>query len=287
MKTFGVELEYDRNDIGFDDLKHFLRNAIDIHDSTDTEVRIQEEGADYWTVKEDGSCGHEITTPALKDTTKSLHVFENIIQELETCISPETTTNRCGMHVHIGTEDFVQENFTNLFNIFKTFEPAMFEIWPGRNDCSYIDVLGRMNMRHIKDYFDGPANGRKQNGAYHIHCHDTVVNLRTGRHRKTVEVRYAAGTTKTEDIINWVKLILCLVYTAERKHLKYLTRYNPNKTHLDLCNFICDFTKGNGPLTRQRYSIAEWIQDKVKRGRTTRNSDTAFDSQKASEILSK
>jgi hypothetical protein len=203
--TFGVELEFaDPNDLGtsgfYDEVECALRLA-----GYATPVS-EDDGCDgtNWDVKTDGSCGLEITSPALT---------WGRVRELRTVTSAVwaaggRTNKECGLHVHHAFPDLTNPQLRRVLLMWGALEEALMAcVAPSRARNSYcrglVSGIGNDSWERLKQEFT-PVESLEQRVNRHGRYHTLNAThwWRTGR----LEVRLHHGTLRYADITSWVLL---------------------------------------------------------------------------------
>lgn len=271
-RTFGIELEFNakyksiwsssgwsgsKNGIKYDDIKERCEKIIPTYDKKHR--FCGGESSNTWNLKEDGSCGWEVTSPALNLNKQTLDKLNGILTDLKSSFGDNIPINSlCGFHVHFGIADLNLIQFKRLVKLFKRFEDSILDLYrDSRKRNQYVTKLKRLNPERIGrigsdcDQYYGEERG--------IHRHFSALNTYRYRgNRKTCEIRYAEGTCDPEDVICWV-LICALLIDCAKKNI------NPDKTTLA---GLRDFVTKNGKqkiFKDNEDRMAKWINYRAEK----------------------
>jgi hypothetical protein len=197
-------------------------------------------------IVEDGSLsdgGFEIcTAPAQGD------VFCEQIEEVCRALNDghASVDTSCGYHVHVDARDFGYWDIRRLILLYAKIEDALFSLVPNSRresnycvPCGQKYVAGLENVpktkttildnvyRHLKD-FKGKEKGdrlKEYRGDKYNTARYHALNLHSWLYRGTIECRLAAGTIKSEKVIQWALLwagILDYAYKSTEKAITSL-----------------------------------------------------------------
>lgn len=271
--NFGFELEFDDNEISKKDLFTIVDSVIEKHDSGHKVADGDNVGDSpaEWTVKEDTSCGWEVTSPVFDSSPQSFRTLKKILKCFEDYIDPDATKRKCGLHVHFCVAHFTNKQIQTAFSIFKAMEPAVLKLWPGRTRSEYVNKIGGINVNEIDvgDDEDCPVFSRYK-----------AVNINRFHQRGTMEIRYAKGTTNAEDILRWIQLLACILEIARHNEVKVTKA----KTVQPLCTLLSKYSTKDAFLESRKTKIIEWMH---KKSRNPNKKDTSYSVHKLYKILGK
>jgi hypothetical protein len=260
-RKFGIELEfndryYSKKGIEFRDLFERCNKIIPSYDNKHSFLRWNE-SARTWNLKEDSSCGYELTSPVLSLNKPTLEKLNGILSDLKKSFGRIIPINHCcGFHAHFEISDLSLNQFKKLVSLFQKFEGSLLDLHrDNRKRSQYIVKLNTFCVDDISSI----GRPRDYYRASRIHDHYTGLNTYRYRdNRKTCEIRYAEGTCDPEDVICWVLICAILIDCAKKNIV-------PNETSLsDLRNFV---TK-NGTKTifkQNKDRMAKWIEFRAKK----------------------
>lgn len=244
-RTVGFELEISNTNltISFSELEEKIKEIARQHN----QQAGRTESARHWTIKTDASCGYELTSPAIEANPQNFQQAARIIDGVRELLQRQSAIRKtCGFHVHIDVQDYTtNDQHRSLINLFRCYEGSLLELQPrSRRQNDYVRLLS--NIRGLDGISDIPRNSYMQE-------HYTAVNYRSYSARKTIEIRYGAGTLKSDKIFNWIKLLLVLVEAAKNKSYMYLP-----------CNFqgMVEFVRMTQTSTfvdETRNDLVNWI----------------------------
>ena len=208
--TFGVEIE----------MEGFNRTQI-AQTITNAGFQCREEAGGYstWVVKSDGSLsnGFEVTTPILHGDAG--------IQEMTTVLNAlqdagGTADKQCGLHVHVGMDNYNGSHVRNLIRRYSEFETTIDSFMP-------VSRRGNRNQychsaREAWDTIRNSTSNRLDTVVEMIHERYIKVNL-TAYHRcRTVEFRHHSGTCSPTKVKNWVLFCVTLLIKVCLQPLKMM-----------------------------------------------------------------
>ncbi len=95
-----------------------------------------------------------------------------------------------------------------------------------------------------------------------------------------MEIRYAKGTTKAADILNWIQLLVCILEIARHNDVKVTKA----KTIHPLCTLLSKYSTKDAFLEGRKNKIIEWMRDK---SRNPNKTSTKYSLRKYSQLLNK
>lgn len=255
-RTIGFEIE---TTLEAEEMVDPLESVIKINDRYP--LSLNEEDDDHWNLKEE-HCGSELTSPVLTSSQEDLNYIKEIIENLRATLKSNSYRSvidrKCGLHVHIGLNDFDRNHLRNLALITYHFEEILFSIQPGsRQDNSYVYPL-RRNM-NLGDFNNGLFDSNRSR-IYQEHFFG--LNFENWNYNNTCEFRYAASTIQYKKLLNWIKLLLSLVEMARASNnigIEELERNYPRNID-GFSNFIGgkSFTKTKW-LESQVDDLKQWM----------------------------
>ena len=142
-RTFGVEFEVEAS-------KDYLKPTIIklIKEMNTIPITFKTTLLDYFKFKRDGSLdskrGVEIITHVLKGD-KGKEIIEKMCELLQKSFE---TSNRCGLHIHIGVNDFTDGELKDVYYIYQHIEPLL----------KYYVNPSRIKNRYCKKLLKRPKN---------------------------------------------------------------------------------------------------------------------------------
>lgn len=154
----------------------------------------------------DGANAIECVSPILKGN-KGMNDLKKACKALN---AANASVNRsCGLHVHIGTKNLTEQQFSNVFANYKHLENVIdtFMAESRRaNNNRYCQSLSLTN----RGYIDNAKNVREVQYAMHNDRYYKINAMSYNRH-KTIEFRQHQGTTDFTKIQMWVNFCTKLV----------------------------------------------------------------------------
>jgi hypothetical protein len=229
-RTFGVEVEFISSESQRETVERINQylesNGIDLVVSTAS----WNDCSNGWRIKTDSSVsgrvdgswgeGLELVTPVLRGTED----LKNLIHVLDAINSIAIHVNRtCGLHVHIGVDDWKVSNFRNLVKRYAKFESALDSIQPvsrRRDNGSYCQSnFTEFDSTNLKSIFKDIDSRKRRisNSTFFNRNRYVKLNLDSFAKHTTVEFRHHAGTTNTDKIVNWLKVCMAMVECADAR----------------------------------------------------------------------
>lgn len=204
MRKFGIELEF------FLPLsKEIVLSAI-LKRRCQTKVRKEEKkfGKNSWVLQKDYSCGSELVSPILSSFPKK------DIQDICLVLKKEKAIADiyCGLHVHVGIEDFNFQQKKNLFYNYQKIEYFLDRYMiqnRTENNNGYCQTLQGKNLESAKD----------MEGIYEIleFERDFKLNLLSYDEIGTVEFRHHFGTLNPSLIEKWTNFCKAFVNLTKQE----------------------------------------------------------------------
>lgn len=248
--TFGMEIEFDSQGISQDYIYYFVNDTL--HSLGKRIGRVHEETNSNWTLKTDGSCGWEITSPALTQNDKNIKFIDQFINRLSRRVMKSNKfdrvcTNRTGIHIHLSQFNNSSTNlFNNVYRVFYDFENALFALQPpGRSGCNHVSPL-RSNS------FYSSQNDR--------HLGKVVRSTRYS----TFEFRHASSTLYHRDVKNWILLLMIMYGIINNMNTQHTVIESSSKNIDDLIFFIKNNKIHDTKKWLEKYvsSVLSWMQEK-------------------------
>ncbi len=227
-RKFGVEVEFLSENHSQATVVQYVNSYLAEHDADfSMEYAYYSDTSNTWRIKSDssvsgGGCwGLELVTPVLHGTRD----FERLMLVLDALnnISGISVNRTCGLHVHVGVENWEVSNFKNLVKRYAKFERALDSVMPNsrrRNNGSYCES----NFLHYKPLKDIYKDIDRQRTIRNLtdecgHSRYTKLNLQSFWKHGTVEFRHHSGTTNPEKISNWLKVCLAMCEAGDAKRV--------------------------------------------------------------------
>ena len=238
-RKVGMEIEFDSAQIAREPLYQAFEQEIRAKSSFPT---LRMEGPNQWTLKSDGSCGWEITSPAIPFTELGVREISQVIRSISHRLPARICTPRCGIHVHVEGKTLTSAQTRDFFGLWYNLEPAVWSLHtPNRPDAYYVRSLRSIGSGVI-------ATG-----------HSDVVNIR-GREDgdRRYEMRHCESTVDAEDIQYWLMTILYLTALGERAG-ELTVPFVQNTEPSELQDLIWTYRSGINWLDSYRPDLVEWM----------------------------
>jgi len=190
-----------------------------------------------WKIGSDGSVRFglpfEIKSPILcgDNGLKQIETICKILKENKFKVNKS-----CGLHVHIGVENFSKERIKSVIALYGIFEKQISQMLdPQRNKNRYCQKLIDTSIEKFLE----KLNSNNANDLSKFTSHYTRVNARKltqiNTHKQTIEFRQHQGTIKYNDISNWIKFIYLIVRASgskqyyKQKNYEELLKNNKSK----------------------------------------------------------
>lgn len=205
-RTFGLEFEVNSKSENFyESLQLFIK---DISRTKVHGFRL----SDYLIAKRDGSLGYngiEFNTVILSGK-EGFEVLHKIVEVFNRNFSVD---DRCGLHVHIGTEDYNTEDYQNSYYFYQRFQEH-FKYYVSKdrlhnNYCQSLTIRKKSDIKSRDSDFLTKDRYRS-------------VNYKAISEFRTLEFRILEGTLNIEKIVNWIEL-----------HIKILNYIKNNPKMMD------------------------------------------------------
>ena len=213
--TFGVEIEcYIDRFVLIDTLRtkgYSIENERYTHDAVRNDFKIVDDGSVRG--RRNNLEGSEVVSNVMKtDNFTQLEAVCDALNDQEAEVSV-----KCGLHVHIGTQNMTAKQVCNTFINYLYLEPIIDKsLAPSRRNNSFCETLAGYGYSLIS-----LANQIEQNAwsvEYVVRRIQEIVNydrylkinaMAYDRH-KTIEFRQHQGSTNYEKIRNWVEFLTSL-----------------------------------------------------------------------------
>jgi len=256
MRKIGIELEFSDElaNTSYDELENKIKTIV--HANGQSFSRSEHNAR--WTLKGE-HCGYELTSPAMEATQENFQKIHNVVDQTRQIFNGRNVIRRnCGFHVHLDISDYTRnEHHRSLINLFRCYEPCLLSILPAsRTGNDYVRRLGRMSG--LSDL--ARSNNILENvSRYDLNDHMLALNYsRYNSSRKTVEVRYAAGTMKPRKVVNWTRLMAFIAEAAKLKNYVFI----PGCQLEGFKEFVRS-TETNTWLDSGRRELVSWIQQRA------------------------
>jgi hypothetical protein len=260
-RRFGFELEFDSNRINQNSLKDSFATSLQEHDPT--QRIVNRETVRSWTMKSDGSCGWEVTSPVLSASPSTFRIIRQVVNGARRQIAGQRVVRRnCGFHVHIDVCDLNNSQIINLVRIFHSFERCFLKLQPqSRRDNGYCRRIASDPIPSARHYADFDPDDYDSRSYGHLSDHSSAVSFCHFQHRGTIEIRYAAGTIRASKIVNWIKTLLYCVEIA--KSIENFEIINTESIE-DLCDFISENPTNIRWMENHKERVIQWINARAR-----------------------
>ena len=203
--TLGIELEVEAK--GSEKDRNGIVNAVNLLNKNNLENK------DRYFVVHDGSLnnGLEIVTHPFEININGVPNIIKDLQELLHFLSYYTSTSdRCGLHIHIGRQSFKDDLPQKLNYIFELWNEDIMKVSRRGRENRYCKMphLFRTDKKLMKLW------NAKQSKLYDVaYTDDKYVAVNTN-HSKTIEIRLWGGTQNPELISMYLELTLLLCVVA-------------------------------------------------------------------------
>ena len=226
--TLGFEIEYTRSanvddalanirQAGNDNNKPALSNVYDDRHNYTTRFFT-----DRWVQGYDMSCGWEIKSHPLTDTSEVRDVMRGIR------LAGGRVNNDCGLHVHVGIAHLSTAQHIRLAKVYARYEMALDILLPrsrrGTTDyatSNYMTIAALSNTTFgsdISGHFDNLDQCSTKHGVQQIanpRGKYSKMNLKAYNSKTTVEFRGHQGTLNFRKIDSWTSLLIAMLKIAE------------------------------------------------------------------------
>ena len=271
-RTIGVEFEFgDRHLIQSDTVKEILKESIK-ENFNKKRITLKEGirgNKKYWSFYDQETCGYEFRTPCLFSDLNTITNISKTAQHFYDKIGHDHISfTDCGLHVHLGIDDFSKKELFNLYKIFYMFENCIFELLKKerkKNIC-VVPLKKGVNIKSLileKDEFEyNPYNLNKNTK---LKKHELAVNIRSSSKKRAehIEVRYCHGTLNYETIYNWILFLLFIVETCKENYIS-TTEIVKRKNIEDLISYIKKAEISNHFISTKRKQIIKWVGYRIK-----------------------
>ena len=232
--TLGFEIEFTRRadldtalahirQTGIDSNKPALANIVDERTRYTTTFY-----SDRWVQGYDMSCGYELKSHPLTDTSEVCDVMRGLR------LAGATVNNSCGLHIHVGIGTFTTAQMRRLAKIYARYEPALERLLPRSRRGRSSEGYAKSNFLGIRDltgtvgddlgaHFarldgvmtkEGVREIANPNGKYSKMNLGPYFDPRKG---DTVEFRAHSGTLNFAKIDGWASVLVAMVKMAQER----------------------------------------------------------------------
>ena len=249
-RKFGIEIEISDRHISSTEIREKLQPIVE----AEGQIFSTQEAGNCWTLKSDGSCGYEVTTPAIQASENNFAKLYKIIHDFRRSIAgTHIIDRRCGLHVHFSISEFTSAQIKNLINTFKSYEDILISLQPPSRHQNYYAERIKSNGS-LTRALNNPAFSTR---SLPITNHYSGLNFNRYSQRKTIEVRYAAGSIRERKIVNWTQVLLYLIEHSKRvENVVYRDR-----TLEDLKILIME-TATSSWLDQKKGDLCIWVQNR-------------------------
>lgn len=227
-RKFGVEVEFLSEYQSQRQVVNLVNSYLTNHDADfRMEYAYYSDTSNAWRIKSDSSVsgnyshGLELVTPVLHGTRD----YERLMLVLDAInnIDGITVNRTCGLHVHVGVENWEVSNFKNLVKRYAKFEKALDSVMPNsrrRSNGSYCEsnFSHSYTLKNIYKEIDKQKTIRQLTDEC-AHSRYTKLNLQSFWKHGTVEFRHHSGTTNPDKISNWLKVCLAMCEAGDTKRV--------------------------------------------------------------------
>jgi hypothetical protein len=234
-QTFGIEIEM--NSAPFDKVAAALISAVGgrIGEKVDSRGRrrkgVFDEYNRFWAVVPDSSIGgidtNELVSPVLK--WEDLEVVQKIVRALREAGCKSRSADKCGIHIHVGKQEFSPRAVVNLINIIATRQKLIYKaLVVDSQRVSYCKELGETFISLVESkkprdfeslrelwYRAFPDSNRLESAHYHGSRYQGL-NLHSLFSGDTVEFRLFNGTLHAGLIRTYILFVLALSAQAQK-----------------------------------------------------------------------
>lgn len=221
-RAYGVELEICTTGVTKKGISSAIQKVDSLHDVRIYSGWTVNTDNEEWYVKDDSSCGFEISSYKSKGVKDLVNISK--VSEAVSKIGAKVD-EKCGYHIHVEVEDFSYEQVSNLVATWMKVEHVIANVLPEhRVNNKYCKFLNEYHKK-FKDS-DIRSLGAsvfwdkiKPNVYGNFHSQRRVslniwnyAGYESGvTDRLTVEFRFPEGTLNSEDVKNWIRLLVNFV----------------------------------------------------------------------------
>lgn len=238
--TFGVEVEFGCNDL--EKVKRAVARVLRSDDYEHGDTRLIAPDGRVWSFVHDGSIsgfayGAEFVTPILK--YEDLDLFQECVRAIRQNGGKVNTS--CGLHVHVGAEDFTPSSLRTLMNVVANKEDLLYaaagvnrmrlERWAQPADQAVLAEVNRVKPKtkeQLAMIWYGVNSRQGLEYSIHQHYHPSryhLLNLHSYFYRGTVEYRLFNGSLHAGQIKAYV--VMCLAISADALNRKFASVARP------------------------------------------------------------
>lgn len=241
-RTFGVEIEFiaeNNQRTTVEEINNYLLNnnaPIRMYCASYSDC-----DSSKWRLKTDSSVsGHGYGLEVVSPILEGEEGYNNLMLVLDAINNTGATINRtCGLHVHVGVNNWKIKNFRNLYKRYCKFEEAIDNVMPysrRRSNNTYCKSTVSCftygdNLKNAFDVIDSLKSAREI--SRHVGTRYTKLNIDSFWKHGTIEFRHHAGTTDKAKISNWLKLVMTMVQAADQVRSVKVKRFDCKNAYMD------------------------------------------------------
>jgi len=221
-------------------------------------------------------CGFEYRTPKMLTSSDNIKKIRKFFDGLQSEVGKNMPNSKdlffydTGMHVHVDITTLKKAARNNMFKTFFMFEPLLLKCQPicrtNNQWCrsmTTVDIIRDDHENINRLDFSRPHSCNNPLSRYY-----SSVGVCLSDHYPTVEVRYGRSTFKSDDVINWVLLLIMIVENAKYMPKDFKVPFTPTKkisknSKKDFLSFIENVQLEKRWMKNLRKSVARWVNSKV------------------------
>ena len=191
----------------------------------------------FWQVKGDGSlrngCELVFNRPTKgANLIKALDSLTKTVEKLKSDYSIEPVmSERTSMHIHLDVRDMTFEEINELILLYMFFEGVIFEyVGVDRMKNNYCrPLIGSSFNTILTDLIRSHSESRSYLEMVSCYCDKySALNIQAVANFGSVEFRHHPGSFKSEEVLEWANIILCLKKSIKDNiRINYLLELEP------------------------------------------------------------
>ena len=174
----------------------------------------------------------EFVTPVCK--YEDIELIQNIVRRLRK--GGATVNKSCGIHIHLGAQDFTAASLRNLMNMFKSKQDMLYRALKVRNEhlgfiysrkllSGLVEEVNRVKPKSLpelqriwysdKNYRSPHSSWRNDPGQHYNETRYNGLNLHNVWYRGTVEFRIFNATLHAGEVKAYIQLALAMGHKAK------------------------------------------------------------------------